>query len=141
MEYPLERWFEFVGNHPFLFGLLIVLAIAFFAIEGKRSGRKVPPSEVGLLVNNQNARIIDIRPANKFAQGHITGSENIPFTELKNRLPELQGIEVPVIIVCDIGIQAGAAVQLIGRPNFMRLEGGIQGYQAAGLPLVGAKKK
>lgn len=137
----MERWFEFIGNHPFLFGLLLVLIIAFFAIEGKRSGRKVSPSELGLLVNNQNARIIDIRPANKFAQGHITGSENIPFTEIKNRLAELQGIQVPVIIVCDIGIQAGAAVQLINRPNFVRLEGGIQGYQAAGLPLVGTKKK
>ncbi|MFB6347903.1 rhodanese-like domain-containing protein [Moraxella marmotae] len=137
----MERWFDFMGNHPILFGLLILLAIAFFAIEGKRSGRKVPPSELGLLVNNQNARIIDIRPANKFAAGHITGSQNIPFSDIKNRLAELQGIEVPVIVVCDIGMQAGAAVQLINRPNFMRLEGGIQGYQAAGLPLVSPKKK
>jgi rhodanese-like protein len=137
----LERWFEFIGNHPVLVGLLIVLIIAFFAIEGKRSGRKVPPSELGLLVNNQNARIIDIRPANKFANGHITGSQNIPFNDLKNHLAELQAIEVPVILVCDIGMQAGAAVQLINRPNFMRLEGGIQGYQSAGLPLVGTNKK
>ncbi|OOR84717.1 rhodanese-like domain-containing protein [Moraxella canis] len=137
----MERWFEFIGNHPVLVGLLIVLIIAFFAIEGKRSGRKVPPSEVGLLVNNQNARIIDIRPPSKFANGHITGSQNIPFSDLKNHLAELQAIEVPVILVCDIGMQAGAAVQLINRPNFMRLEGGIQGYQAAGLPLVGANKK
>lgn len=137
----MECWFEFIGNHPVLFGLLAVLIIAFFAIEGKRSGRKVSPNELGLLVNNQNARIIDIRAANKFAAGHITGSQNIPFGELKNRLTELQAIQVPVIIVCDIGMQAGAAVQLINRPNFMRLAGGIQGYQAAGLPLVGAKKK
>ncbi len=137
----MERWFEFMGNHPILFGILIFLAIAFFFIESKRSGRKVAPSEVGLLVNNHNARLIDIRPAAKFATGHITGSENIPFTELKARLPELQAIEVPVIVICDMGIQAGAAVQMIGRPNVMRLEGGIQGYQAAGLPLIGAKKK
>ena len=47
---------------------------------------------------------------------------------------------MPVILVCDIGMQAGAAVQLINRPNFMRLEGGIQGYQSAGLPLVGTNK-
>ncbi|MDO4894138.1 rhodanese-like domain-containing protein [Moraxella sp.] len=136
----MERWIEFIGNHPFLFGLLAVLLIAFFAIETKRSGKKVPPSEVGLLVNNHNARIIDIRPAAKFATGHITGSQNIPFAELKNHLTTLQAIEVPVIIVCDMGIQAGAAVQLINRPNVMRLEGGIANYQAAGLPLVGAKK-
>lgn len=136
----MERWFEFMGNHPILFGLLLVLIIAFFAIEGKRSGKKIPPNQVGPLVNDHHARIIDIRPAAKFAKGHITGSQNIPFTELKNQLPQLQAIEVPVIIVCDMGIQAGAAVQLINRPNFMRLEGGIQNYQAAGLPLVGTNK-
>lgn len=136
----MERWFEFMGNHPILFGLLLVLVIAFFTLEGKRSGKKISPSELGLLVNNHHARIIDIRPASKFAKGHITGSQNIPFTELKNRLAELQAIEVPLIIVCDMGIQAGAAVQLINRPNVMRLEGGISNYQASGLPLVGTKK-
>lgn len=31
------------------------------------------------------------------------------------------------------------AVQLVGKPNAMRLEGGIANYQAQGLPLVGVK--
>ena len=79
----MERWFEFIGNHPVLVGLLIVLIIAFLPSKANAVVVKVPPSELGLLVNNQNARIIDIRPANKFANGHITGSQNIPFNDLK----------------------------------------------------------
>ncbi|ANB91188.1 rhodanese [Moraxella ovis] len=137
----MERWFTFMGNHPILFGILAVLIIAFFMVEGKRNGRKVPPSELGLLVNNHRACVIDIRPANKFAVSHISGSRNIPFNELKNHLDELRAIEEPVIFVCDIGMQSGAAVSLVGKPNFMRLSGGIQGYQAAGLPLAVAKVK
>lgn len=39
----MERWFEFMGNHPFLFGLLFVFAIMFFSIENKRSGKKISP--------------------------------------------------------------------------------------------------
>ncbi|OOR87022.1 rhodanese [Moraxella caviae] len=136
----MERWLEFMGNHPVLFGILFVLLIAFFMIEGKRSGKKVPPSELGLLVN-QGAQVIDVRPAPKFATGHISGSRNIPFGELKNHLEELRAMTAPVVIVCDVGMQSGAVVSMIGKPNFMRLEGGINGYQAAGLPLVGAKKK
>lgn len=136
----MERWLTFVGNHPVLFGILAVLIVAFFMVEGKRNGKKVTPNELGLLVNNQHARIIDIRPANKFAVSHISGSRNIPFTELKNHLDELRAIDTPVVFVCDVGLQAGAAVSLMAKPNFMRLAGGIQGYQAAGLPLAVVNK-
>lgn len=135
----MERWFEFMGNHPFLFGILFVLIVMFFAIENKRSGKKIPPNALGMLINNENALLIDIRPANKFETGYISGSRNIPFTELKNHLAELQAETRPIVFVCDMGMQAGMAVQLIGKPNAMRLEGGIINYQSAGLPLVTPK--
>ncbi|MDO4896135.1 MAG: rhodanese-like domain-containing protein [Moraxella sp.] len=135
----MERWFEFMGNHPFLFGLLFVLIVMFFSLESKRSGKKVAPNALGLMMNNDNAQVIDIRPANKFATGHIAGSRNIPFTELKNHLAELQADTRPIIFVCDMGMQAGMAVQLVGKPNAMRLEGGIINYQSAGLPLITPK--
>lgn len=135
-----NRWFEFMGNHPFLFGTLAVLIVLFFTIENKRSGKKVSPNTLGMLVNSQNAQLIDIRAKNKFETGYIQGSRNIPFTQLKDRLEEIRAIENPVIIICDMGIQAGAAVQLIGKADVFRLEGGINGWQAAGMPLVGGKK-
>lgn len=137
----MQRFFEFMGNHPFLFGTLALLIIIFFMVESKRSGKKIAPSELGLLVNNQNARLIDIRPKAKFETGHIQGSENIPFTELKNHLTNLSATTVPVIFVCEMGMQAGTAVALLGKDNVYRLEGGILGWQSAGMPLVGAKKK
>lgn len=135
----MERWFEFMGNHPILFGILFILIVMFFSLESKRSGKKVAPNALGLLVNNEHAQLIDIRPANKFATGHISGSRNIPFTELKDHLAHLQGITTPIVFICDMGMQAGMAVQLVGKPNAMRLEGGITNYQASGLPLVSTK--
>lgn len=137
----MERWFEFMGNHPFLFGLMGLLLFMLFAIDSKRSGKKISPNELGVLVNQQNAQIIDIRAKNKFEKGYIQGSRNIPFTQIRERLNELKAIEAPVIIVCDMGIQAGAAVQLIAKDTAYRLDGGITGWQSAGLPLVGAKSK
>ena len=83
--------------------------------------------------------MIDIRAKKKFETGYIQGSRNIPFTELKDRIEEIRAIEQPVIIVCDMGIQAGAAVQMIGKDNVYRLDGGIGGWQGAGMPLVGLK--
>ncbi len=135
----MDRALEFMGNHPFLFGILAVLAILFFTIESKRSGKKVSPNTLGMMVNDQNAQLIDIRAKNKFTTGYIQGSRNIPFTQLKERLEEIRAIEQPVIIICDMGIQAGAAVQMIGKDTVYRLEGGIGGWQGAGMPLVGLK--
>ena len=135
----MDRALEFVGNHPFLFGILAVLAVLFFAIENKRSGRKISPNTLGMMVNSQNAQLIDIRAKKKFETGYIQGSRNIPFTELKDRIEEIRAIEQPVIIVCDMGIQAGGAVQMIGKDNVYRLDGGIGGWQGAGMPLVGLK--
>ena len=130
-----------MGNHPFLFGTLAVLIFLFFTVENKRSGKKISPNTLGTLVNSQNAQIIDIRAKKKFETGYIQGSRNIPFTQLKDRLEEIRAIEAPVVVVCDMGIQAGAAVQMIGKPNVFRLDGGIGGWQAAGMPLVGATAK
>lgn len=136
----MDRAFEFVGNHPFLFGLLAVLAILFFAIENQRSGKKISPNALGMMVNSQNAQLVDIRAKKKFITGYIQGSRNIPLTEFKDRLEELRAIEHPVIVICDMGIQAGAAVQMLAKDNVYRLEGGIGGWQAAGMPLVGQKE-
>lgn len=137
----LNRWFEFMGNHPFLFGILAVLIVLFFSSERKSSGKKVSPNTLGLMVNSQNAQLIDIRTKNKFEKGYIQGSRNIPFTQLKDRLEEIRAIENPIILICDMGMQSGAAAQLIAKDNVFRLDGGISGWQAAGMPLVATKGK
>lgn len=110
-------------------------------VENKRSGKKIAPNELGLLTNNQKARVIDIRPSNKFKEGYIQGSENIPFTELKDHIASLNSATVPLIFVCDMGLQAGTAVHLLNKTDVYRLEGGIAGWQAQGMPLVGTKSK
>lgn len=135
----MDRALEFVGNHPFLFGILAVLAVLFFTIESKRSGKKISPNTLGMMVNSQNAQLIDIRAKKKFTTGYIQGSRNIPFADLKDHLAEIRAIESPVIIVCDMGVQAGAAIQMIAKENVYRLEGGIGGWQSSGMPLVGLK--
>ena len=135
----MERWLQFMGHHPFLFGTLLVLIILFFMMETRRGGKKINPNAVGLMVNNDHAEIIDIRPKKDFDKGYIKGSRNIPFTELKSHLDGLRKSTHPLIIVCQMGMTAGTAVAMIGRDNVYRLDGGIANWQASGLPLVSEK--
>lgn len=136
----MERFLEFMQHHPILFGILGVLAVAFFLLEGKRSGQKISPQALGGFVNREKAVIIDLRDAKEFREGHISGSRNIPLSSLGKHLEELREIKQPIVVVCKMGQSAGGAVQQIGGDNLYRLEGGILGWQGQNLPLVKAKK-
>lgn len=126
---------------PFCLAYWLCLLCFFLWWSPNAAAKKITPNELGLLMNNQNARLIDIRPANKFAQGYIQGSQNIPFTELKEHISELNASTTPIVFVCDMGLQASAAVHLLNKTDIYRLDGGIAGWQAAGMPLVGTKSK
>lgn len=135
----MERWFEFMGNHPFLFGVLAVLIILFFVFEGQRSGRKISPQSLGILVKVKNAILIDLRDAKDFREGHISGSRNIPYSQLSSHIEELKSSDRPLVFICNIGQVAGSALQQVGHSDSYRLDGGIANWKAQGLPLIKAK--
>ena len=91
----MERWFEFMGHHPFLFGTMFVLIVLFLCLR-TNAAAKINPNAVGLMVNNQNAQLIDIRPRKDFEKGYIKGSRNIPFTELKITLTHFAVLTIPL---------------------------------------------
>jgi rhodanese-related sulfurtransferase len=132
----VERWLQFMQNHPFLFGTLGVLVVLFFALENRRSGRKVSPQSLGVLINRENAVLIDLRDPKDFKEGHISGSRSIPFSRLKDHVDELREMNRPIVMICQMGQVAGTAVQQVGGNNLHRLEGGILNWKNQGLPLV-----
>ena len=136
----MERWFEFMGNHPFLFGVLAVLIVLFFVFEGQRNGRKISAQSLGILVKAKNAMLIDLRDAKDFREGHISGSRNIPYSQIASHIEELKSSERPLVFICNLGQVAGTALQQVGHADSYRLDGGISNWKAQGLPLVKAKK-
>ncbi len=136
----MERWFEFMGNHPFLFGILAVLIVLFFVFEGQRNGRKISAQSLGILVKAKNAMLIDLRDAKDFREGHISGSRNIPYSQIASHIEELKSSERPLVFICNLGQVAGTALQQVGHADSYRLDGGISNWKAQGLPLVKAKK-
>jgi rhodanese-related sulfurtransferase len=136
----VERWFEFMGNHPFLFAILGALIVLFFVFEGQRSGRKISPQSLGILVKAKNAMLIDLRDAKDFREGHISGSRNIPYSQIAANVEELKAADRPLVFICNLGQVAGSALQQVGHTDSYRLDGGISNWKAQGLPLVKSKK-
>ena len=135
----MERWFEFMGNHPFLFGILGALIVLFFVFEGQRGGRKISAQSLGILVKAKNAMLIDLRDAKDFREGHISGSRNIPYSKISSHIEELKASDRPLVFICNMGQIAGTALQQVGHSDSYRLDGGISNWKAQGLPLIKAK--
>jgi len=83
--------------------------------------------------------VLDVRPADEFAGGHIPGAINIPVGELKRRLSELPRKQ-EVVAYCRGAycVMAFEAVALLRQAGFKsrRLEDGLPEWRAAGLPVA-----
>jgi ArsR family transcriptional regulator len=81
--------------------------------------------------------VLDVRPAEEFALGHVPGAINIPTAELKRRLTQLpRGREIVAYCrgpYCVFAFEAIAALRAAGY-KARRLEDGLPQWRAAGLP-------
>ena len=82
--------------------------------------------------------VLDVRPGDEFALGHLPGALNIPLAELERRLGELpKGREVIAYCRgpwCVLSFEAVAALRTRGY-RVRRLEDGYPEWKAAGLPV------
>ncbi len=117
-----------------------VSALALFwpsLVQGASGG--VQPSEAVLLINREKAVLIDVCEPAEFAQGHATGSKNIPLAQLEAQLPQLvKSKSLPVILVCQVGgraSRAAAQAQKMGYERAQALAGGLKAWREASLPI------
>ena len=138
----MDQLFAFVGGHPYLVGLFVVLLALFVRNEITRGGATISAQEVVNLVNQEGAVILDIRDKAEFEQGHIVDAINIPYTNLDARVDELQKYQdKPLVIACKMGQHSGAAgtaLRKAGFENVSRLRGGITEWRGQSLPVVKA---
>lgn len=84
--------------------------------------------------------VIDVRTPEEFGAGHIPGALNIPFDRVAEEITE---VDAPhgVALYCMVGPRARkgeAALLGAGYTSVLHIEGGLAGWQAAGLPVESA---
>lgn len=139
----MAEFFEFLGRHPMLsasfFGVLIAWII--YEVRQARVGyRKLAPGAATLLVNRENAALIDVNSAPDFDKGHIPGSRNVPLSQFDPEGRDLSKLKgKPIVVVCRDGLasqQACARLVKAGFPQVNQLRGGLNGWVAEQLPLI-----
>ena len=82
-----------------------------------------------------NALVLDTRSRSEFASGHLPGALNIPHTELRERLEEVQDAAAgrPTKIMCASGMRSYIAFRVLAQHGFdaSTLSGGILTMRAA----------
>ena len=94
--------------------------------------------ELIAMLRDDLATVLDVRPEDEFAVGHLPGALNIPLAELERRLEELPPTK-EVIAYCrgPYCVLSFEAVQALRSRGFRvrRLEDGYPEWKAAGLPV------
>ena len=83
--------------------------------------------------------VLDVRPEDEFALGHVQGAVNIPLSALKKRLSEFDPAQEIVAYCrgpyCVLSYEAVAVLRARGF-KVRRLEDGLPEWRAAGLPVI-----
>ena len=91
---------------------------------------------------NQGALVLDIRKPDEFAQGHVNGAKQLPSDQILTAGDNFKRFkEKPVVVYCDSGSLAAAAVRQLNAQGFTKaftLRGGFAGWRAENLPVTKA---
>jgi rhodanese-related sulfurtransferase len=138
----MDRLLAYTSHHPWLAALAVVTALAVVVYELllriQNTASLAPQQAIQLM--NQGAAVLDLRPQEAYEAGHINGARHFQPDEIARAADALKRYkERPVIIYCDRGNVAAAAVRVLSRQGFTKvfnLRGGLNAWRAENLPLA-----
>jgi len=139
----MDQLLEFISANTLLAAgtVAMALAVLFNEVRLKAGTLAAVPATQAIRLINGGARVVDVRDASNFAQGHIVDSINIPAAELSGELPAKLQKANTVLLVCDSGARSSQVVNALrkkGVETVFSLQGGIGAWQRENLPVVAA---
>ncbi len=141
----MQQYIDFLSNHPYLTAAWVALFLALIVSWIKSltsSVKQITPTQLTMLVNREDAAVIDIRAEADFKKGHITGARHLTAEQI-NTQATVAGLEnkkdVPIIVVCQAGMSAQGVAATLSKQGFSKvfvLQGGMNTWTGANLPVV-----
>ena len=137
----MDRLLEYITHHPWYASGAAIAALLVIAYELRTRNENVSavsPQDVVRLMN-QGAVVIDLRPAEAFATGHVAGAKQMSGEQILKAGDTLKKQKEKVLVVYDdTGSLGPAAVRQLAAQGFTKafnLRGGITAWRAENLPL------
>lgn len=140
----MEQLVEFAKDQMLLSGLwvaLVVMLVYSFVSPMLSKTKRVDNHQATMLINKEDAVVLDIRTPKDFKSGHIISSKQLKPEEIRegNFAKLEKNKEQPIIVVCAMGnLAAGTATKMVkaGFNNVYVLSGGMNAWQGASLPVT-----
>ena len=98
------------------------------------------PAQATLMMNREDALVLDVRETGEWNSGHIQGARHITLGQLEKRMSEIEKFkDRPVIVVCASGNRSSSACGQLKKGGFGKvysLGGGISAWLEANLPVT-----
>jgi rhodanese-related sulfurtransferase len=140
------RFVEFLQQNWY-WAALAAASGAWLAVDVVRSQTDksvLSPVQATLLINREDAVVIDVRDTGEFAAGHIPNARHIPLGDLARRSAELEKLKSrPLILCCQSGARSASALATLKKAGFEKLynlQGGIAEWEKAGQPVTRKRK-
>ena len=137
---------EFLQQNLLWLGLAAVSG-AWLLVELIRQQRDkslLSPLEATLLINREDAIVIDVRALGDFDQGHLPNARHFPLADLERRAADLEKFRNrPLIFYCANGGGAAKAIATLKKAGFEKLynlRGGLYEWEKAGQPTTRKRK-
>jgi rhodanese-related sulfurtransferase len=135
-----DLW-KFLQQNIFLVAIAVVSGAMLIwpLLRRGAGGASVDTLQATLLINKEDALVLDVREPGELAAGRIAHSRNVPLSQLANRLGELEKFkDRPVIVSCASGNRSFSAASTLRKHGFSKvynLAGGFGAWAQAGLPV------
>lgn len=142
----MDSILQYAGNHPFLFGGMLLMFVVVFVYEMRVAGRKgvdVSVQEAVTLIN-AGAQPVDVRVAAQYEKGHILDARNIPTGDLEQHMASLERLkERGILLYCDTGassLKVAETLKTRGVTGVRTLRGGLTAWRGENLPVFAGRK-
>ena len=102
-------------------------------------GPRVGAAEATMLINREDALLVDVREPGEYSAGHALGAKNVPLARIDDGGSDLaKRKERPLVVYCDSGERSAKAAATLRKQGFARvttLSGGLGAWQQAGMPV------
>jgi rhodanese-related sulfurtransferase len=132
---------EFVQNNILLIAVALVSGgmLVWPYVRRTTGGPWVDVTRATLMINREDALIVDVREPGEYGAGHILGAKNVPLAAIDAGAEQLtKKKNRPIIVYCDTSNRSTRAAGALKRQGFERvvnLSGGLGAWQQAGLPV------
>lgn len=98
---------------------------------------QISVTEAHLMLQDGSAHFIDVREASEWDAGHIEGTTWHALSDFN--VSQLPPDDKPIVFICRTGNRSGQVANFLsehGRTNVINMNGGMQAWHEAGLPMV-----